>query len=59
VMSEMGRKIIDQVIADHGLDWHGQQGIFDFPEARRMYEQVLRILEFGMSSQSASTTERQ
>lgn len=57
VMSEMGRKILNQVIADHGVDWHGRQGIFDFPEARAMYEQVLRILEFGMSSQSNFTPE--
>ncbi len=54
VMSEMGRYIVQQIVAKHGTDWQGKQAIFDFPEAQQMYEQTLRMLEFGLSAQPVS-----
>ena len=56
VMSEMGRHIVQQVVAAHGSEWQGQRAIFEFPEARKMYDQVLWILEFGLGKRAAAET---
>ncbi len=58
VISEMGRYIVEQIIAKHGSDWQGQQAIFDFPEAQKMYGQMIHILEFGMSTSSERLFEK-
>lgn len=51
MMSEMGRYIVQQIVAQYGGDWQGKQAIIDFPEARQMYEQTLQMLEFGLRPQ--------
>lgn len=53
VMSEMGRHIVQQIVAKYGSDWQGQTAIIDFPEARQMYAQTLHMLEFGMGNHTA------
>lgn len=58
ILSEMGRYVVQQIVAEHGSDWQGQQAIIDFPEAERLYGQMLRILEFGMGVQPVSALER-
>jgi TetR/AcrR family transcriptional regulator len=50
VLSEMGRHIVQRIVAQYGTDWQGEQAIFDFPEARRMYEQLLQVIEFGLGN---------
>ena len=57
LISEMGRYIVQQIVGAHGSDWQGRKAIFDFPEARQMFEQTLRVLEFGMGSDSAAQHE--
>jgi len=54
----MGRYVVQQIVAEHGSDWQGQQAIIDFPEAERLYGQMLRILEFGMGVQPVPALER-
>jgi len=58
ILSEMGRYVVQQIVAEHGSGWQGQQAIIDFPEAQRMYGQMLRILEFGMGAHPVSASER-
>ncbi len=50
ILSEMGRYIVQRIVAQYGTDWQGEQAIFDFPEARQMYEQLLQTLEFGLGN---------
>lgn len=54
VLSEMGRYVVQQIVALHGTEWQGQKAILDFPEAQRMYEQILQMLEFGLGNRIAS-----
>ncbi|MEA3335945.1 MAG: TetR/AcrR family transcriptional regulator [Chloroflexota bacterium] len=49
-ISDLGRYMLQRVTAERGSDWQGQQPFFEFPEVRATYEQALRILEFGMST---------
>lgn len=50
IMSEMGRHIVQRIVAQYGTDWQGRQAILDFPEAQGLYEQILRMLEFGLGA---------
>ncbi len=52
IMSELGRYIVQRIVADHGSEWQGEQGIFDFPEAEQMYEQLLQMIEFGLGNRA-------
>ena len=52
VMSNMGQYIVKRVVAVHGSDWQGKQPIFDFPEARQLYSQLLNMIEHGMGSRT-------
>lgn len=65
MFTEIGREIVRAIIDTHGSAWHGKKPLFDFPEARSKYDQMLRILEFGLgghappdSTAEASTPER-
>lgn len=52
IMSELGRYIVQRIVAEHGSEWQGEQGIFDFPEAEQMYEQLLQMIEFGLGNRA-------
>ena len=56
VLSEMGRYVVQQIVALHGTEWQGQKAILDFPEAQRMYEQILQMLEFGLGNRTIGFT---
>ncbi|MCP4165936.1 MAG: TetR/AcrR family transcriptional regulator [Chloroflexi bacterium] len=48
VMSDLGRFMIDKVVSERGSDWQGKQPFYEMPETKGIFEQTLRILEFGM-----------
>ena len=50
ILSEMGRHIIQRIVAQYGTDWQGETAIFEFPEAQAMYAQLLQMLEFGLGN---------
>ena len=51
LFTEIGREIILALIDQYGTDWQGKTPVFDFPEAQRKYDQLVRILEYGLAGE--------
>lgn len=52
-LAELGREIIQSIIDQYGTAWQGKTPVFDFPEARHQFDQMLRILELGLAGRPA------
>ena len=48
LISDLGRFMIERTLREQGEEQFGQTPFFEIPKNKQMFEQTLRILEFGM-----------